>query len=255
MSVDVRVDTCLLDAEQVRDPRMLDPFLDALAHMGDGFFLSDFYAEQGFSDWYGAIISLDPADADVLPPERRREVSSAGLSATLRESLGRFKRHEQEDLIIAAFSIARQGPLRGMQYLLTVLAHEDDTRDDGTDYVRLATLRLDAGEDALNSDEKEALLWSMPRHLYQAWHPLLTDLTAGGVPATSTEDAAAGRLRYLYAVNIYSPLLVQHLGRERLLATPQSDIETLSDGGIQLRPVDMQAAAAHLGLHWTVTVM
>jgi hypothetical protein len=252
LSIDVRVDTCLLDAEHVRDSSVIEPFLSVLAGMGEGFFLSDFHAEQSFSDWYSAIISLDPADANTLPAERRREVSSAGLSAPLRESLGRFTRREQDDLVIDAYSIAREGPLRGMQYLLTVLDHEEDVRDDGTEYVRVATLRLDAGEDALNSDEKEALLQSMPLHLYETWRPLMTYLTYGGVPATSSEEVAAGGLRYLYAVNVYSPQVVHHFGRERLLATPGVNIETLSDGGMQVEPWDMAAAAAHLGLRWTV---
>jgi hypothetical protein len=252
MSVDVSVDTCLQDAEHVREPRVLEPFLSALAGLGEGFFLSDFYAEQGSSDWYSAIISLNPADASAMPEERRREVSRASLSAPLREALARFTRREQEDLVVGAYSVTRQGELRGMQYLLTVLAHEEDYRDDGTAYVRVVTLRLDAGEDALNSDEKEALLQSMPLLLYEAWRPLMTYLTYGDVPTTSSEEAATGGLRYLYAVNVYSPQVVGHFGRERLLATPGVNIETLSDGGIQVEPWDMQAAAAHLGLHWTL---
>ncbi|HEV2457306.1 MAG TPA: hypothetical protein VGS80_03000, partial [Ktedonobacterales bacterium] len=61
-----------------------------------------------------------------------------------------------------------------------------------------------------------------------------------------------GKLRYLYAVNVYSPQLVERLGRERLLATPGARIETLGDGGMRVKPWDMQTAAAHLGLGWTV---
>lgn len=252
MSVDARVETCLTDVEQVREQSVLEPFLAGLAGVGDGFFLSDFTNEQGFNDWYGAVISLDPADADAIPADRRREVSSAGLSATLRESLGRFTRNEQENLIIAAYSIARQGPLRGMEYLLTVLDHEDSLRRDGTRYVRVAALRLDADENALNTDEKETLLKSMPLRFYEAWHPLMTYLTYGDAPATSSEEAAAGKISYLYAVNVYSPLLVQQFGRARLLETSDASVETLGDGGIEVRPVDVKAAAAHLGLRWTV---
>src|SRR5258708_32739083 len=87
LSIDVRVDTCLLDAEHVRDPSVIEPFLSVLAGMGEGFFLSGFHAEQSFSDWYSAIISLDPADANTLPAERRREVSSARFSASFAGSL------------------------------------------------------------------------------------------------------------------------------------------------------------------------
>jgi hypothetical protein len=220
--------------------------------MGDGFFLSDFNSEQGFRDWYGTVISLNSADADTITAERRREVSTAGLSAPLRESAGRFTRHEQEDLVIAAYSVAREGPFVGMHYLLSVLNHEDAVRDDGTEYVREAILRLDAGKDALNSDDQIYLLKSMPLRIYDAWHPLMTYLTYGDVPSTTSQDAAAGQVRYLYAVNVYSPQVVQFLGRDRLLSSSDARIETLSDGAVQVRPWDMKAAAAHLGLRWTV---
>lgn len=252
MSLDITVNTCLLDVEQLRDPSALEPFLDSLANLGEGFFLSDFPAEHAFGDWYDAVISLDSADAAAMPEERRREVTSPGSSAMLRESVGRFKRREQEDLIINAFSIDRNGPYRGMHYLLSVLNHEEAVHDDGTEYVRVATLRIGAGEDAINGPDNEALLHSMPRHLYEAWHPLMTYLTYGDVPDTRTEDAAAGRISHLYAINVYSPQVVEHFGRERLLATPGAIVESLGDGGMQVEPWNMHEAAAYLGLRWTV---
>lgn len=169
MSLDIWVRTCLADVETVRDAAVLHPFLRSLADQGEGFFLSDFEAEQGFSDWYDALISLDPHAKDALSPERRREVTSAGLSATLRASLDRFTQRAQETLIVTAYSVASRGALRGMHYLLSILAQDVDFDVDGTESISVRALQLDAGEDALNSEEKEELLYSLPLRLYEAW--------------------------------------------------------------------------------------
>jgi hypothetical protein len=251
MSLDIWVHTCLADVETVRDAAVLHPFLRILTDQGEGFFLSDFEAEQGFGDWYDALISLDPNAKDNLAPERLREVTTAGLSATLRASLDRFTRRERDSLIIAAYSVASKGALRGMHYLLTILTQDVDVDADGTESIRVRALQLDAGEDALNSEEKEDLLYALPLRLYEAWRPLMVYLAYGDSPITTNEDAAAGRIRYLYAVNVYSPAVVQRLGRQRLLATPGANVETRADGGMLLRPNDMKAAAVYLGLNWT----
>ena len=71
------------------------------------------------------------------------------------------------------------------------------------------------------------------RDMYTLWHPLYSfNDTDDAIPGTARVTILAGGLEWLYEINLFSPPLVEILGREHLLSIPAWLVKELEDGSI-----------------------
>jgi hypothetical protein len=247
MAFTTNVRTYLERLDDLRNPDLLWPFLADLAKLGEGFRLFDFYSENPFGPWHDILIDAETDAVAQLTEAQRNELFVPGLSPTLQAKTEQFLAGEEPVLVIDALSVARGGELWGLDYLMRVVAYDqsDIEREDSPQF---KTLCASVTYKYLDTDGKRSLWEQLPLLIYRNWRPLFTCLNYEDDPRTSLEDAQAGRFRYLYKINIYSPRAVEHLGRAKLLATPDAKVEELEDGGVFLRPYDAKQVAAYLGM-------
>ncbi len=77
------------------------------------------------------------------------------------------------------------------------------------------------------------------RLVYEVYHSLYAfqiSMLGESRPATTYEEAQAKQIRWLYDVNLFSPELVEKLGRERIESVSAQKVISLDDGGVMLLP-------------------
>ena len=100
------------------------------------------------------------------------------------------------------------------------------------------------------------LLLDVCKDLYLAWRPVYGHIYYHTGMNPDRDEVLRLQIEYLYLVNLFSPELVQKLGRERLLSAPAWKVEELEDGAVFLAPTDyvahpgytLKKVAEHVGL-------
>lgn len=99
--------------------------------------------------------------------------------------------------------------------------------------------------------------------IYEVYHPFYgfqISMVVGTRPATTQEDALAGKMQWLYDINVFGPELVEKIGKVRLETAPAQKIIRFEDGGMMLLPrsylypdfskYSFKEVATHLGLSY-----
>lgn len=243
MSFTTDVHNIVRRVEDLRNPDLLRRFLAAIASQEEGFHLVDLYAEQAFGPWHDLLLQKETDTVRALSAAQKQEYFTPGLSPALEAKVERFVAGDERELVIQAFSVARGGDLWGLDFLITILSLDGRSNDAEPDVMHASVTYK-----YLDTDGKHRFWESLPLLTYRMWYPLFTCLSYEDDPQTSLEDALAFQFRYLYKINIYSPEVVEHLGRAKLLGTPDATVEELEDGGVFLRPIDTKTVAAYLGM-------
>ncbi len=169
------------------------------------------------------------------------------VTLALRCDIDKYLAERGEELYIHAYS------LTGIERnFLLLLAPED------------GALYCQANHDYIHYDEEgrafyQAML-EVFKDLYNSWQPFYGHQDyEGGISLSRKTVIEDQNIGYLYYINLFSPELVNKIGRDRLLSAPAWRIEEFADGGIFLIPVNYMAidggghslkkVADHLGMN------
>jgi hypothetical protein len=207
--------TYLEKPELFYDRERLQRFLQGLAEQGYYVAGSD---QAEVREARLALLNRDGEDEDA------ERLFSPIVSPVLGQDAIAFVEQALSDLSLTLFSTAREGEMQGV---------EIDMLLDAESAMVYSTLH--GSSDVLEHYKR----WlALHRYMYTVWHPLYSYNDSGGaIPYTSREKILVGKVKWLYEVNLFSPLLAEKLGRERLLNTPAWHVESLDDGSIFFVPV------------------
>jgi hypothetical protein len=206
--------------------------------------------EDTFVAWWSMLRDM-PERLSAEQEQLVREILQPGLSAVLREEHAAFLARKSTCIEFRAYHTKHI-----LEFHVLVQGAEKEpllSAEVDHDYL------TDAYEEsALQAYERwidvVKLIYHHLRPFYAStydsdfWHP---------EDQTSWEDALYSHIRSLTLINIFGPELVQHYGREYLLATPLWRIDQFDDGAMLLLPEPYRSdyvpcwkqASEHLGIY------
>lgn len=156
-----------------------------------------------------------------------------GISESVRQQISLYATEHQEQLTVAARSIAHSPLVRGFEFTVTIVPTEG--------YLLLSIEQERFFRSTLNGLAKYRYWIKILEKTYASWYPLYAhEFTHQGPPSInpSWEDVSALKIPALYDLNIYGAELVQQMGKERLLDTPAWVVRELENQGCLLIPTD-----------------
>lgn len=171
----------------------------------------------------------DPGDEEPFASAFKPSVSEQ-----VQQEVRVYVAESQEQLTVEARLMARSKLLRGFEYTITI-APADGVLLLSVDHERFFH-RGPAGV-------MKFRYWvKLLQEIYAYWHPLLMHEFAHQGPPLINPDWETVHMLHLptlYTLNLFSPELVNKLGREKIAQAAAWMIETLDDQGILLIPTDV----------------
>jgi hypothetical protein len=235
----------LRHAEQMTSQESVLSFFEKIAALGyrlqhdqsdDYWYWEDLAASSAITSAHDVAPQFAPLFQAGIAPEVREGFSAFLQSVQNQHGAG----HEiQSDYRVAACAVDLIGLFRGMNFSITF-------------NVEKKVLLLTVDErllDAIDTSERRDQWLEFARLLYQHFHPLFAlPLNEDYGRFEKREEVEAGKIQWLRWFNFYGPEIVDHFGREHLLATPEARIEVFDDGGILLMPIQMKPVETYLKL-------
>lgn len=174
-----------------------------------------------------------------VPPKHQDEEEQAfasvlqpGVSEHVEREVHVYVTELQEQLTVEARLIARSVLLRGFAFSVT-LAPAD------------GTLLLSVDHERFFHRDQAGIMkfryWvKLLQEVYAYWHPLfMHEFSHLGSANPSWDQVRANNIPALYTLNMFSPELVDKLGRAKLAQAPAWLMEDLADQGVLLIPTDV----------------
>jgi hypothetical protein len=169
--------------------------------------------------------------AQAAPYQER--IFTTGATELLRRQVEQFGKGQSNSLAVSATSVARSGPLQGLEFDLDLAP--------GDGYLALNytndfwTIKRRVQDSVAAFDHFLAIV----EMLYGLVHPIYAYAWnhSGSIPVTDCASLERRTPSTLYEINLLGPEMVENLGgREHLLKTPAQIVRALSDGGVLIIP-------------------
>lgn len=194
-----------------------------------------------------------PIDSDTDDKDPFASMLQSGVSPHVQQETRVYVAECQEQLTVEARLMARSKLLHGFEFAVTLAPAE-------------GTLLLSVNHERFFLRGQAGIMkfryWvKLLQEIYTYWHPMFMHEFSHQDPPSinpSWEEVHACNISALYNLNVFSPELVNKLGREKLVQAPAWMIEALDGQGILLIPTDVyglipdishsfDAVAKHLG--------
>lgn len=183
--------------------------------------------------WRNYLVNASASQNQPYKQEVSNEALKPEVSTALQQQILAYTTELQEQLTIAARSMARSPLALGFEFTVTLVP--------GEGYILLSVEQERFFHPTLDGLTKYRYWLRVLEEVYECWQPLYAhEFTHQGPPSInpSWEEVHALHIPALYRLNIYGPELVQQMGLQRLLNAPAWLCRELTGSGCLLIPAD-----------------